>query len=307
MKRTISILLSLLTLLPLMAACGESKENADPVSSPAVTEEVQPGAEEAEPEAEETAFPSPEIPEDADFGGADFTVIYPNWSLYEHYLSAEELNGILKERFTFDNFRWQQENRVKINEPFRADGLNRVLYKCPSCLAEGKTVGRGTLLRCESCGKEWELDEFGYLVSRDGDPVFTHVPDWYRWERDCVKRELEEGTYLLDVPVSICVMTNMKHIARVGEGRLRHDADGFFLTGCGGALSCRQPPLASYGLYADYFWYELGDMICIGDNRILYYCFPKTDTDVVAKTRIAAEELYKIKRAEKRKPGVTPA
>ena len=221
--------------------------------------------------------------------------------------SAEELNAVLKEQFTFDSFRWQQENRVRINEPFRADGLNRVLYKCPCCQTEGKTEGRGTTLRCAACGKVWELDEYGFLVSRDGDPVFTHVPDWYRWERECVRRELEEGTYLLDVPVEICVMTNHRHIARVGEGRLRHDADGFLLEGCGGELSYRQPPLASYGLYADYFWYELGDMICIGDNRILYYCFPKTDTDVVAKTRIAAEELYKLKRAEKRKKGGAPA
>lgn len=94
MKRTVSILLSLLMLLPSMAACGESRENADPAVPPAVTtEEAQPGAEDAEPAAEEDAIPAPDIPTDADFGGADFTVIYPNWSLYEHYLSAEELNG----------------------------------------------------------------------------------------------------------------------------------------------------------------------------------------------------------------------
>ncbi|MBE6724433.1 MAG: hypothetical protein E7576_04400 [Ruminococcaceae bacterium] len=214
--------------------------------------------------------------------------------------TAEELNGILKEQFTFDNFRWQQENRVKIDEPFRADGLNRVLYKCPRCKTEGKTAGRGTELVCEACGKRWELDEYGCLTSADGDPVFDHVPDWYNWERACVREELERGTYRLEVPVTVCVMTNMKHICRVGEGILRHDADGFALDACRGELSYRQPPLASYGLYADYYWYEIGDMICVGDNRILYYCFPTDGRDVVAKTRIAAEELYKIKRAEKR-------
>ncbi len=45
--------------------------------------------------------------------------------------SVEEINGIITEQFTFDGFRWQQENGVKITENFRADGLNRVLYKCP--------------------------------------------------------------------------------------------------------------------------------------------------------------------------------
>jgi hypothetical protein len=34
-------------------------------------------------------------------------------------------------------------------------------------------------------------------------------------------------------------------------------------------------------------------VICIGNKDCLYYCFPKKD-GVVAKTRIAAEELYKI-------------
>jgi len=188
--------------------------------------------------------------------------------------SAEEINMILAEQFDFDNFRWQQENRVKIDEPFRADGLNRVLYKCPHCLAEGRTVGRGTELRCEACGRTYELDEYGSLAAKDGEAAFDHVPDWYRWERECVRRELEEGTCRLDIPVDILMMVNMKCVYRVGEGRLCHDAEGFSLEGCGGRLHYRQSSLASYGLYADYFWYEIGDMICVGDNKVLYYCFP---------------------------------
>ncbi|RAZ93323.1 hypothetical protein DK853_40870, partial [Klebsiella oxytoca] len=35
--------------------------------------------------------------------------------------SVEELNEILKKKFTFDNFRWQQENGIRIEEAFRAD------------------------------------------------------------------------------------------------------------------------------------------------------------------------------------------
>ena len=37
-------------------------------------------------------------------------------------------------------------------------------------------------------------------------------------------------------------------------------------------------------------------MICIGNNDVLYYCFPPNCGDVVAKTRLAAEELYKLKK-----------
>ena len=208
--------------------------------------------------------------------------------------SPSELNAILQKEFTFDNFAWQQEHGIAVTEPFRADCLNRVLYKCPHCMAEGAMRGEGIAIRCESCGKIYELTELGYLRAIDGETKFTHIPDWYRWERDCVRRELEAGTYRLDVPVDIYVMKGTKAIYRVGEGRLEHSVEGFRLTGCDGALDYRQKPGASYRLYSDFFWYEIGDMICIGKAGLLYYCFPKTGGDIVAKTRLAAEELYAL-------------
>ena len=209
--------------------------------------------------------------------------------------TVDEINDLLKEQFSFDNFRRQQEKNIRIAEPFRADGLNRVLYKCPCCNAEGFMEGRGTSLSCTSCGAQWELTELGQLEAVSGEGKFTHVPDWYAWERKCVRKEIEEGTYKLDIPVKISMLVDTKCLYNVGEGRLVHDCTGFHLTGCDGKLDYRHAPLASYSLYSDYFWYELGDMICIGDRKALYYCFPQCKGDVVAKTRLAAEELYKIK------------
>ena len=99
---------------------------------------------------------------------------------------------------------------------------------------------------------------------------------------------------MLDAEVDIYMMVNMKAIYKVGDGRLKHTREGFELTGCNGLLHYTQSPAASYSLYSDYYWYEIGDMISIGDNKALYYCFPKDGKDVVAKTRLAAEELYKL-------------
>ena len=39
---------------------------------------------------------------------------------------------------------------------------------------------------------------------------------------------------------------------------------------------------------------RVGDIISIGDSKALYFCFPKEKGDIVAKTRLAAEELYKM-------------
>ena len=165
-------------------------------------------------------------------------------------------------------------------------------------MAEGATRGEGTKLVCHNCGAEYTLTELGYLASED--PKFTHIPDWYRWERQEVRRELEEGTYKLDIDVEIAVMVNYNAIYRIGEGHLTHTVEGFRLTGCDGKLDYSQGPLTCYSLYADYYWYEIADTICIGNNDVLYYCFPKGG-DVVAKTRMATEEMYKLYKSRKLK------
>ena len=206
--------------------------------------------------------------------------------------SIDELNEILRQEFTFDNWKWQLDNKIKITEPFRADYLNRVLYKCRSCGCEGKMTGRGTTLTCGNCNTQWTLREDGQLEQNET-KQFSAVPDWFHWEREQVRSEITAGTYNLDTPVEIYILVNTKAIYHVGQGKLIHNNNGFVLDGCDGKLHYEQGPHASYSLYSDYYWYEIGDMICIGDMKTLYYCFPKQSGDIVAKARIATEELYK--------------
>lgn len=208
--------------------------------------------------------------------------------------TVEEIDTILDSAFAFDYFSWQKENKVKIDAPFRADGLNRILYKCACCKEEGKMEGSGTTLTCHVCGKTWELNEYGQLVGE----CFSHIPDWYAWERECVRKEIEDRSYLLDTDVDIGIIVDFKSLYMVGSGHLTHGADGFVLEGCDGRLHYTQSPKENYSLYSDYYWYEIGDVICIGKKDCLYYCFPKKN-DVVAKTRIAAEELFKMQRSRR--------
>lgn len=214
--------------------------------------------------------------------------------------SVAELDDILDKAFTFDHFRWQQENEIKIPEEFRADGLNRILYKCCDCEQEGFMEAKGTKIHCAKCGSEYELDEFGNLKSLSGKGRFNHIPDWYKWEREEVRKQLEEGSYLLESDVTIGMMVDFKYIYMVGDGHLKQDTNGFELKGCNGQLEYFRSPLTCYSLYSDYYWYEIGDVICLGGGDALYYCFPK-EKDIVAKARLAAEESYKLAVAAKKK------
>ncbi len=213
--------------------------------------------------------------------------------------SVEELDALIDEAFSFDNFAWQRDNKISIDEPFRADGLHRILYKCPNCNEENQMEGKGIHLTCHSCNKQWEMDVYGQLSASDGETEYPHIPDWYSWQRECVRKEIENGTYLLDTDVDISIQVNLDGVCNIGTGHLTHDENGFHLTGADGKLDYKQSAVFSHTLYSDYYWYEIGDVIGIGDNTFSYFCFPKTKVSVT-KARLATEELYKIKKPQRK-------
>ena len=208
-------------------------------------------------------------------------------------MSAEQISEVIAREFSFDNFKWQQENKIKVDESFRAEGLERLLYKCPSCKEEGRMEGRGIHLTCHACSKKWELTEYGFMKVTEGETEFPHVPDWYKWERECVKRELENGEYGFCEPVDIYMIVNTKGVYKVGVGELSHGKDGFRLTGCDGKLEYVQNSVSLYTLNSDFYWYSIGDVIGIGNHTALYYCLPTENKAVVTKARLATEEIFK--------------
>jgi len=210
--------------------------------------------------------------------------------------SLKELDELIENEFRFDQFAWQRDNKVRIDEKFRADGLHRVLYQCPDCGTEGEMEGKGIYLTCKKCGRVHELTEYGQLRALEGETRFAHIPDWFDWQREQVAREVSDGSYELDTEVDIAMLVDHRALYRVGSGRLIHNQKGFELTGCDGKLSYTQSSQSSYCLNVDYFWYEMGDMISIGNKEALYYCFPKGKA-IVTKARLAAEVIYKCGRS----------
>ncbi len=207
--------------------------------------------------------------------------------------SVDELNEKLKKSFEYDHFSSQIENGTIINEPFRADYLNRILYKCPHCLKENKMIGKGTTIKCMSCSNEYELLENGILKNTNGNTLFDSIPKWYDFEKKELYKEIDNGTYEISTAVEVYALRDFKALYHLGEGHLTHNVNGFKLSTSSFGYS--QTNKVSYSLYSDYYWYELGDMICIGDNKTRYYCIIKDNKDIASKARLAVEYLYERK------------
>lgn len=61
-------------------------------------------------------------------------------------LSVDEINQRIRENFVYDDYQWQYDKKIKIDDPNRADGLHCLLYKCAECGTEHEMDSAGTKL-----------------------------------------------------------------------------------------------------------------------------------------------------------------
>lgn len=223
-------------------------------------------------------------------------------------LDYQEINERINTAFRYDDFAWQKEKRIRITYPDRAKGLHKVLYQCPSCRTEYRMMSGGSKLWCEHCNKEWEMSEYGELSAVNGPTEFSHIPDWYEWERSQVREEVENGTYRFESEVLVDTLPNSKGFIHLGKGKLIHDMNGFLLEGEyeGTPYSVSINAKSLYSCHIEYNYLgKHGDCIDLNTLTDTFYIYPTCSRFSVTKISLATEELYKVYR--ERPAAVNPA
>lgn len=220
---------------------------------------------------------------------------------------VEELNRRIVDAFQYDDFAWQKEKGILTKYRSRAEGLHKVLYQCPACGTEYKMSSKGTQLRCGACGKTWTMSELGELRAEQGETEFSHIPDWYEWERENVRREVEAGTYNSGVlPVRVDSLPNAKRFLPLGEGTLVHDMNGFTVRGTTPSGESFEMVKSVPSLYSCHIEYEYlgkyGDCVDLNTLDDTWYIYPHDCDFSVTKMALATEELYFAYRTRIGKP-----
>jgi DNA-directed RNA polymerase subunit RPC12/RpoP len=214
-------------------------------------------------------------------------------------MSIAQINAAIREALTYDEYRYQKDNGILITEPYRAEGLHKVLYQCPHCLAEGEMASEGAELYCKSCGKRWTLREDGYLQANEGETEFDHAPDWFLWEREQVKAQIERGEYSFAADVDVYSLPRCWKFEHLGAARLTHDIEeGFVLQGeyRGEPYRIQRVPLQSNSLHIeyDYCYIKPYDCVDISTEDDSFYCYPDPSINCVTKLAFATELLYEL-------------
>ena len=136
------------------------------------------------------------------------------------------------------------------------------------------------------------MDELGRLSNTNGNTIFSHIPDWFEWERLQVKKEILDSKYNVELDVDIDMLPNSTGYYRIGSGKLIHNKDGYHLIG--EKLDIKKPVIANFGVHIEYDYFGKGDCISFSTNEDTYYIYPHNQEYSVTKFHFATEELYKL-------------
>ena len=212
-------------------------------------------------------------------------------------LSVAEINDIIRKELSYDDYRYQKENGIRITEPFRAEGLHKVLYQCPHCKREFTIDSKGTEIFCTACGKRWNWEEDGYLKAVEGETEFDHIPDWFAWQRGQVSDEIDRGTYSFCEEVEVFSLPRTTRYMPLGKAKLSHDpVNGFVLDGFyrDAAYHIQRQPAQTNSLHVEYDFGPIKkgcDFVDISTENDSFYC-QIDHPGKVTKLGFATEEIY---------------
>lgn len=213
-------------------------------------------------------------------------------------MSVGEINAKIRSALHYDDHKYQRDNGILIKEDFRAEGLHKILYRCPHCNTESKMASMGVELYCEQCGKRWTYKQNGEIEAKNGETEFKFIPDWFNWEREQVRAEIERGEYFFSDTVDVHSLPRCWKYEPLGDAILTHDSEnGFVLEGeyRGEKYRIQRLPLQSNSLHVEYDFPRIKpyDCVDISTESDSFYCYP-TKQNVITKLAFATEIIYEI-------------
>ena len=210
-------------------------------------------------------------------------------------LEASEIQDIVEQQFDMSEEKWARDHNILNKYENRAVGLERILYKCPHCKTEFEMTTRSRYLICNHCNNVYEYLEDGSLLNREGETLFSYPSDWYKWEKECVKEEVQEGTYHFEDYVRVEKLLGAKigFVPQEGKYYLTHDIkEGITVKGVDNDFLFNRPSLQSYAIHIEYHYLDRGAFLELADMKDVYFIYPLNQADHLTKIHFAIESIY---------------
>ncbi len=152
-------------------------------------------------------------------------------------MSTDELQQVVEKELAYNENLYQIENNYEFRGLHFAEGLEKILYKCPICNEEFCMSTKDSNITCSKCGFTAKYNHNGKITSESEDFKFDRIDTWYDFEKESLKKELEKDDFKLESRV-MCEIANEKRAKYdpIGEGTLVMDKKAITFTADSGKV-----------------------------------------------------------------------
>ena len=113
-------------------------------------------------------------------------------------LSEDEIYRRMMAAIDFDDYRWQRENRINYKGKKLTEGVEYVLYKCPSCQAEFTLRSKDNRLYCEACGNAVRMNKQLFFEPETSETVYYDgIDNWFDFQKGVLEEEIKKTDFKL--------------------------------------------------------------------------------------------------------------
>lgn len=143
----------------------------------------------------------------------------------------EEIYNLVTESINVNEYKDQLTRKRIIKGKSLASGLETVLVRCPKCHDTHSYKTDGTILTCTTCNNELKVNQYGLFEKvKEDDVIFNNLPDWYKWQKEELSKELETFEIKQNVKLQSNIKTK-KTLDDCGEGVLYLNKDRLYYEG----------------------------------------------------------------------------
>ena len=137
--------------------------------------------------------------------GMQYRLLYTPDTLNQ--ASDEEVYRRILEAISYNDFAFNKVARHKyIGKKPNAFGIEKILYRCPSCQGEHTLSTEGDTVVCRGCGFHVRVNEYYDLVDAADGCCPADIDAWNKWQRRCVAAEILSDDFSMTLTGSLCTL-----------------------------------------------------------------------------------------------------
>lgn len=137
--------------------------------------------------------------------GVSYSLVFTPQMLEQ--LSEKQIYDMLLQKISYNDFVYNKVARNKyVGKKPNADGIDKILYKCPDCKLEHTLYVDNDTIVCKNCGLRIRVNEYYDLVDASGKLMPFDIDRWYKWQRRCVAEQVKQDDFKMTLNASLCTL-----------------------------------------------------------------------------------------------------